>query len=75
VCRGTLLGAIGGTLPGSLRSQARIPPMQFPNAPSQNKGVYWNNGNGVRAAYAGIFPKLAKKDFLIEKNFLRKSLV
>jgi hypothetical protein len=49
--------------------------MQFPNAPSQNQGVYWTDGKGVRAAYAGIFQKLAKKDFLIDTNFLRKSLV
>jgi hypothetical protein len=49
--------------------------MQFPNAPSQNQGIYRNDGKGVRAAFAGIFQKLAKKDFLIDKNFLCKSLV
>jgi hypothetical protein len=49
--------------------------MQFPNAPSQNQGLYWNDGKGVRAAYAAIFQKLAKKDILIDKNFLCKSLV
>jgi hypothetical protein len=49
--------------------------MQFPNAPSQNQGVYWYDGRGVRAAYAAIFQKLAKKDILIDKNFLSKSLV
>jgi hypothetical protein len=49
--------------------------VQFPNAPSQNQGVYWIDGRGVRAAYAGIFQKLAKKDILIDENFLSKSLV
>jgi hypothetical protein len=49
--------------------------MQFQNAPSQNQGVYWIDGQGVRAAYVGIFPKLAKKVILIDENFLCKSLV
>jgi hypothetical protein len=75
VCRGTLLGPTRGALPWSHRPQERIPPMQFQNAPSQNQSVYWIDGQGVRAAYVGIFPKLAKKVILIDENFLCKSLV
>jgi hypothetical protein len=49
--------------------------MQSPDAPSQNQGVYGTDGQGVRTAAAGFFPKLAKKVFLIATNLLGKSLV